>query len=71
MAYLGKQKSQSNVSAGGLGDLLGGLLGGGGSAQSSGGGGLMDMVTGLLDKALKTEVPWTIFWACLLKDNSL
>ena len=50
MAYLGKQKSQSNVSAGGLGDLLGGLLGGGGSAQSSGGGGLMDMVTGLLDK---------------------
>ena len=50
MAYLGKQKSQSNVSAGGLGDLLGGLLGGGGSAQSSGGGGLMDMVNGLLDK---------------------
>jgi hypothetical protein len=50
MAYLGKQKSQSNVSAGGLGDLLGGLLGGGGSAQSNGGSGLMDMVTGLLDK---------------------
>ena len=50
MAYLGKQKSQSNVRAGGLGDLLGGLLGGGGSAQSSGGGGLIDMVNRLLDK---------------------
>ena len=47
MAYLGKQKSQNNVNAGGLGDLLGGMLGGG-SAQN--GGGLLDMVTGFLDK---------------------
>ncbi|MBP1663570.1 MAG: hypothetical protein H6Q19_710 [Bacteroidetes bacterium] len=28
MAYLGKQKNQNNVSSGGLGDLLGGMLGG-------------------------------------------
>lgn len=28
MGYIGKQKQQNNVSAGGLGDLLGGLLGG-------------------------------------------
>ncbi|MBP1638378.1 MAG: hypothetical protein H6Q18_1167 [Bacteroidetes bacterium] len=48
MAYLGKQKSTNNVNAGGLGDLLGGLLGGG-STQSSGGG-LMGMVTGMLDQ---------------------
>ena len=47
MAYLGKQKSQNNVNAGGLGDLIGGMLGGG--SQSSGGG-IMGMVTGLLDK---------------------
>ena len=48
MAYLGKQKSASNVGAGGLGDLLGGLLGGG--SQQSSGGGVMGIVTGLLDK---------------------
>lgn len=28
MGYIGKQKQQNNVSAGGLGDLLGGILGG-------------------------------------------
>jgi len=49
MAYLGKEKRQSNTNAGGLGDLLGGLLGGG-QSQRRGGGGLMDMVGGLLDK---------------------
>lgn len=49
MAYLGKEKRQANTNAGGLGDLLGGLLGGGQSQRQSGGG-LMDMVGGLLDK---------------------
>ncbi len=49
MAYLGKEKRQTNTNAGGLGDLLGGLLGGGQSQRRSGGG-LMDMVGGLLDK---------------------
>lgn len=49
MAYLGKEKRQSNTNAGGLEDLLGGLLGGG-QSQRRGGGGLMDMVGGLLDK---------------------
>lgn len=48
MAYLGKQKKQTNVSAGGLGDLLGGLLGGGATKKQ--GGGLLGMITGLLDK---------------------
>lgn len=49
MAYLGKEKRQANTNAGGLGDLLGGLLGGGQSQRQSGSG-LMDMVGGLLDK---------------------
>lgn len=49
MAYLGKEKRQTNTNAGGLGDLLGGLLGGG-QPQRRSGGGLMDMVGGLLDK---------------------
>lgn len=44
MAYLGKEKKNSNVGVDGLGGLLGGLLGG----KSSGG--MMGMVTGLLDK---------------------
>ncbi len=48
MAYLGKQKRQTNTNAGGLGDLLGGLLGGGQPQKR--GGGLMDMVGGLLDR---------------------
>lgn len=47
MAYLGKQKRQTNTNAGGLGDLLGGILGGGAQKKS---GGLMGMLGGLLDK---------------------
>ncbi|MFV0391220.1 MAG: DUF937 domain-containing protein [Paludibacteraceae bacterium] len=50
MAYLGKEKKENNVNAGGLNDLLGGMLGGGGTQQRSGGGGIMDMVSGFLDK---------------------
>lgn len=52
MAYVGKQKKQSKTSAGGLVDLLGGLLGNTGAApaKKSSGGGLMGMVTGMLDK---------------------
>lgn len=49
MAYLGKQKRQTNTSAGGLGDLLGGLLGGG-QQKSRSGGGIMDMLGSTLDK---------------------
>lgn len=48
MAYLGKQKQQNNVSAGGLGDLLGSMLGG--ATQSKSSGGIMDLVTGILDQ---------------------
>lgn len=50
MAYLGKQKRQKNVSAGGLGDLLGGLLGGSSASSASGTGGIMDTLGGFLDK---------------------
>lgn len=48
MAYLGKQKRQTNTGAGGLGDLLGGLLGGQQKGRS--GGGIMDMLGSALDK---------------------
>ena len=37
------------MNAGGLSDLLGGLLGGG-QPQQSAGGGLFDMISGMLDK---------------------
>ncbi len=50
MAYLGKEKRQTNTDAGGLGDLLGGLLGGATQQRSGTGGGLMDMLGGILDK---------------------
>jgi len=50
MAYLGKEKRQTNTAAGGLGDLLGGLLGGATQQQGRSGGGLMDMLGGILDK---------------------
>ena len=49
MAYLGKEKRQTNTGAGGLGDLLGGLLGGG-QQKSRSGGGIMDMLGSALDK---------------------
>lgn len=48
MAYLGKEKRQSSTGAGGIGDLLGGLLGGG--SQTRSGGGIMDFISGALDK---------------------
>lgn len=50
MAYLGKEKRQTDTGAGGLGDLLGGLLGGATQQRSTTGGGLMDMLGGILDK---------------------
>jgi len=49
MAYLGQQKQQQNVGAGGLGDLLGGLLGGGQPQQASSGNAMMDMASSMLD----------------------
>lgn len=48
MAYLGKEKRQTNTGAGGLGDLLGGLLGG--QQKSRSGGGIMDVLGSALDK---------------------
>ncbi|RNC63531.1 DUF937 domain-containing protein [Proteiniphilum sp. X52] len=48
MAYLGKEKRQANTGAGGLGNLLGGLLGG--SQQNRSGSGIMDMLGSALDK---------------------
>lgn len=54
MAYVGKEKKQSNTNAGGLGDLLGGILKsgaiGGTTTKGKPSGGLMGMVTGMLDK---------------------
>ena len=47
MAYRVKQKRQTNTGAGGLGDLLGGLLGG---AQQKKSGGIMDILGSALDK---------------------
>src|SRR5690554_5426790 len=47
MAYLGKEKRQANAGAGGLGDLLGGLLGG---QQGKSGGGVLGMLGNALDK---------------------
>ena len=49
MAYHGKEKSSNNANAGGLSDLLGGLLGGG-QPQQSAGGGHFDMIAGRRDK---------------------
>lgn len=48
MAYLGKEKRQTNTGSGGLGDLLGGLLGG--QQKSRSGGGIMDMLGSALDQ---------------------
>ena len=42
MAYLGRQKQEQNVGAGGIGDLLGGILGGQAAAAPSSGGGFLD-----------------------------
>lgn len=50
MAYLGKEKRQTNTGTGGLGGLLGGLLGGSNQQSGKGGGGIMDILGGVLDK---------------------
>ncbi len=52
MGYLGQKKQQENVSADGLGGLLGGLLGGGSQAAAapSSGNPMMDMASGALDR---------------------
>ncbi len=51
MGYLGRQKQEQNVGAGGLGGLLGGLLGGVQSqAQPEQGGSMFDMATSVLDQ---------------------
>jgi len=50
MAYLGKEKRQTNTGTGGLGGLLGGLLGGSNQQSGNAGGGVMDMLGGVLDK---------------------
>ena len=48
MAFIGKQKQQTKTQAGGLGDLLGGLLGAGTPQKKSSGGLLGNVVGGLL-----------------------
>ena len=48
MAYLGKEKRQTNTDAGGLGDLLGQLAGA--TTQQKRSGGIMDMLGGILDR---------------------
>ena len=48
MAYLGKEKKQSNAGVGDLNSLLSGLIGG--SQNSKYGGGIMNMISGVLDK---------------------
>ena len=48
MAYLSKEKQQSNAGVGDLNSLLSNLIGG--PQQSRLGGGVMDMITGVLDK---------------------
>ena len=48
MAYLGKEKKQSNAGAGDLNSLLSGLIGG--YQNSKSGGGIMNMISGVLDK---------------------
>lgn len=47
MAYLGKEKRKANTGAGGLGDLLGGLLG---VQQGQSSGSIMEMLGNALDK---------------------
>lgn len=48
MAYLGKEKQQSNTGASNLNSLLSNLIRG--SQKSRTGGGVMDMISGVLDK---------------------
>lgn len=52
MSYLGKQKQQQRVGAGGLGGLLGGLLGGGqaAAAPQSSGNAMIDLASSMLDR---------------------
>lgn len=52
MGYLGKQKQEQNVGAGGIGDLLGGLLTGGqaAAAPQSSGNPMLDMASSALDR---------------------
>lgn len=46
MSYLGRQKQEQGVDAGGLGGLIGGLLGG----QQTGAGGIGGLATSMLDR---------------------
>ncbi|HLW09641.1 MAG TPA: DUF937 domain-containing protein [Fermentimonas sp.] len=48
MAYLSKEKQQTNTDAGGLNSLLSGLVSG--AQHSRSGGGVMDMISGVLDR---------------------
>lgn len=48
MGFLGKKKRQANVGAGGLGDILGGLIGGG--APKAKKGGIGGFLTSFMDK---------------------
>ncbi len=51
MGYLGRQKQEQNVGAGGLGGVLGGMLGGVQSqAQPEQGGSMLDLASSMLDQ---------------------
>lgn len=50
MGYLGRQKQQQGVDAGGLGGLLGGLMGGQQTEQASTGNAAIDMASSVLDR---------------------
>jgi hypothetical protein len=50
MAYLGRQKQEQNVGAGGIGDLLGGILGGQAAAAPSSGNPMGDIASSILDR---------------------
>ena len=59
MAYIGKEKKQSNANAVDLNSMLGGLIGG--AQKSIKGGGILNMISGVLDKDRDGDVMDDIF----------
>ncbi len=59
MAYIGKEKKQSNANAVDLNSMLGGLIGG--AQKSKKGGGILNMISGVLDKDRDGDVMDDIF----------
>ena len=59
MAYIGKEKKQSNANAVDLNSMLGGLIGG--AQKSKKGGGILNMISSVLDKDRDGDVMDDIF----------